>query len=312
VASQIFEQLARAMRGNELTWRYLFNFAPTLGYRLSRRPLSRTVTGVLKDLNRDGIAMASVESLFGEKSCYDELASSVERLELERVAELAAARETANREDASRTEKSFILPLLGPRPLLDITNVWVRFALQKPLLRVANAYFGMYTRLRYYNVWHTFTTRGESRSSQLWHHDRDDLFYILKVFVYLSDVDEGAGPLTYAAGTHSKGKARRQPSYLYKEGATTRSDDSQMAQVVPPEQWVKAVGPRGTIVFADTRGYHKGGLAREHDRIMYVCMFTSPSAPLDQVGELFERPAGIVLPQDPGQAFALSPSGRGK
>jgi hypothetical protein len=98
--------------------------------------------------------------------------------------------------------------------------------------------------------------------------------YIVKVFLYLSDVNQGAGPFTYAPGTRGKGRARQKPDYLL-EGVTQRSIDAQMAAVVPRDRWVTCTGPKGTIVFADTRGYYKGGLSRERDRVLYACMFTS-------------------------------------
>jgi hypothetical protein len=74
-----------------------------------------------------------------------------------------------------------------------------------------------------------------------------------------------------------------------------------MGEIVPPGEWVTSMGPRGTIILADTRGYHKGGLARTRDRIMYTCMFASSTA----LQELFERPAAVRLPLDRAQAYAL-------
>jgi hypothetical protein len=191
--------------------------------------------------------------------------------------------------------------LLGNHPRLEPESVYARFALQQAILQVANAYFGMYTRLRYYNVWHTLTTRTEARESQLWHRDRED-HSILKLFVYFVDIDDGAGPFTYAPGTHHKGSVRRAPEYFIENGVR-RTNDEQMAAVVPKEKWVKAIGKKGTVLFADTAGYHKGGLARERDRLMYTCMFTSPTS---QAPELFTRPAVVALPQDKAQAMALS------
>nr|MBA3442989.1 hypothetical protein [Pyrinomonadaceae bacterium] len=231
---------------------------------------------------------------------YNELSAAVEGLEYEQREQLAAARTAADDRDGKQ-KKTFIFPLLGERPTLDPSDVYVRFALQKPIPRIANAYFGMYTRLRFYNVWHTFTTQDEASASQFWHRDRDDLHHVLKIFVYLSDVDDGAGPFTYAAGTHFKKKLPREPAYFLEDGYVMRSDDAQLAEVVPPERWMKCTGPKGTIIFADTRGYHKGGLARERDRLMYTCMFTSSLAP-----ELFTRPDQISLPPDKEQASALA------
>ena len=310
MAPTILRKLARASRSFEFTFRYLYNFTPTLAYKFGRRSLSGEATRVLEDLNRDGVAMTSAGALLGPSSCFNELDEAVDKLKHDLADQLAAGRAAAHGRDApsreENFEKVFLFPLLGDRPVLDANDIHVRFALQKPILRIANAYFGMYGRLRYYNVWHNFPTQSQARASQLWHRDYDDLHYLLKVFVCLSDVDDGAGPFTYAAGSHSKGKLRREPAYLYKEGATTRSDDGQMAEVVPPERWVKGVGPKGTMIFADTRGYHKGGLAREHDRTMYACMFTSPLAL-----ELFDRPGDFSLPPDKEQASALIAPKRG-
>jgi len=304
---EILRKLARTGRKYELTWRYFFNFTPTLAYKLNRRPVSGEAARVLGDLNRNGVALTSAQALLGPDSCYAELEATVERLEAEQADKIAVARvAAANNHNLRSSEKPFVFSLLGERPVLDANDVCVRFALQKPILQIANAYLGMYARLRYFNVWHNLMTKGQARASQLWHYDRDDLYYILKVFVFLVDIDDQTGPFTYAAGTHFKGGPRREPAYLYKEGYTTRSDDAQMAEIVPPERWIKGVGPKGTIVFADTHGYHKGGFAQERDRIMYTCMFSSPSAQPQPADELFERSGEIPLLSDKEQSFALA------
>ncbi len=290
----------RSGRKFEFTWRYVFNLQPTLAYQFSSRPLSGEAARVLADLNRNGIAITSAETLLGASSCYDELSAAVDGLENGLMDRLDMSRTAADDTDAVG-RKTFIVELLGARPVLDPNIIYARFALQKPILQIANAYFGMYTWLRYYNVWHTFATKGPARESQLWHRDRED-YFILKVFAYLSDVDDGAGPFTYAAGSHCKGKLRQEPSYSLEEDIR-RSTDQQMAEVVPPEKWIKGVGPKGTIVFADTRGYHKGGLAREQDRIMYTCLFTSQTS---QSRDFLERSHNITLSEDKEQIFALT------
>jgi len=233
------------------------------------------------------------ESLFGE------LKATVDELENDLSDQIARARAAANDPEGWKT---FLLELLGKRPVLDPNSIHVRFALENPILQIANAYFGMRTVLRYYNVWHNFPTRLPARDSQLWHRDPGDL-YMLKVFVHLSDVDEGAGPFIYAGGTHPKGRVRRRPGSIDPHDRVKRSDDSQMAKVVEPEKWIQGIGPKGTIIFADTRGYHKGGWAREHDRVMYVCMFNSKAT---KYPESFERARSISIPLDGEQAFALS------
>ena len=298
----MLRRIARAGRRFELTWRYSFNLAPTLAYRLRRRSFSDESARVLAELDRNGVAVTSVQRLLGSESCYEELKQAVATAEHDLAEEIEAARADSQ---SNRTvgAKSFIYSLLGETPTLHPQGIYARFALHGSILNIANGYLGMYTRLRYYNVWHTFASGAEPRQSQLWHRDREDR-YICKVFVYLSDVDEAAGPFTYASRTHGKGDIRSEPAYFEEAGGVRRSSDTQMAAAVPPEHWVRATGPAGTIIFADTRGYHKGGEAHGNDRIMYTCMFTSPAS---ESHEFLQRPAQLATPPGIELAFALAP-----
>ena len=291
--------LLRTTRSFELTWRYLYNLAPTLTYRFDNFQLSDEGSRILAGLNRDGVALTSASSLFGSDTCYSDLYSWFEQLRDQH----SEALEIARREAASNegTKKNFIYEYLGHHPMLAPAEIAVRFALHQRVLEIANAYLGMYTRLRYINVWHTFASLAAARQSQLWHRDREDR-YILKVFVYLSEVDEASGPFTYAPGTHGKGNISKLPA-SFVEGGVHRTSDDQMAEVVPANRWINCLGPRGTIVFADTRGYHKGGLARKSDRIIYTCMFTSPASESE---EFFRRPEIVYQPATRGEAFALA------
>lgn len=267
---------------------------------LSRSSVHGEAARVVDALNQNGVAMTSVEALLGPDTCYGELCGRVEALEASRSGEIAEA-ESGAEDENSIGEKKFILEYLGRNPQYDPDDVCARFALQENILGVANAYLGMRTRLRYYNVWHTFPTRSEPRESQLWHRDRED-YLILKVFLYLSEVDEGAGPFTYARGSHPKGMARGEAAYSL-EGHVRRSTDAQMAEVIPSERWFKGVGPKGTIIFADTRGYHRGGLARERARVMYTAMFTSQAS---QSEDFMVNGSVFSLPSDKSQAFAIA------
>ncbi|MFN0279981.1 MAG: phytanoyl-CoA dioxygenase family protein [Pyrinomonadaceae bacterium] len=226
-------------------------------------------------MNKNGVAVTTAEALLGNNSYYLELLDSVKTLESNLAKELSTARAGSGESDAIG-QKVFNVEMLGTHPTFNIEDVFARFALQNEILGIANRYLRMYTSLRYYNVWHTFATDSAARESQLWHKDRED-FHILKLFLYISDVDENAGPFNYVPGTHPKGD-RKQVAPTFLEGNVERSNDEQMAEVIPEKVWKQCTGKRGTIIFADTRGYHKGGFAREQDRIMYTAMFTSPAS----------------------------------
>ena len=292
-------QIMNQCRHNAIAWRYLLNARPALAYATHRRPLAAAAARVLARLDRDGVALTSTDALGMNPSLFAELAGAVDGLERSKAAELDDARRFAD--DASLIgNKTFNIELLGGAPVFDADDICCRIALDRSILDVANAYFGMFTRLRYFNVWHTLATHVAPRESQLWHRDRED-FHILKVFIYLADVDRDAGPFTYAPGTHPKGAVAREPAYSM-EGQVRRSTDAQMAEVVAAETWIEALGPRGTVVFADTRGYHKGGLARGRDRLMYTCMFTSQAS---ESRDLFTRSRPVPVVPDHATAFAL-------
>lgn len=258
----------------EAKWRYADNWGPWIRYRAEPGRARGEAARVLADLNRDGVAMTTVGALLGEATEWEELRASVQQEERERALEMAEARRAAGEAGA---KKGYLFDLLPERPAED-ENPYRRFSLLPPIRQVVNGYFGLCTRLQYYNVWHSFTTAAPPQRSQLWHRDQED-YLVVKIFVYLSDVDEGAGPLSYARGTHPKGPVRGQPEWFREPGhGNRRSTDEQMERVAPRERWVTAVGPVGTILFADTRGYHKGGYARTRDRLLYTAMFTSPAA----------------------------------
>jgi hypothetical protein len=269
--------IVRSLRNNELVWRYGFNFSPSLEYSIgARNVLNAAEKRVLGELNRDGIARTSVEELFVEGSDFAELRAAAEDCLEARRDEVAALE--AGAADASKIgSKTFNLELLGSELTFNSSDIFARFAISPALLNVANAYLQMYAQLRYYNVWYTFATNATARESQLWHFDREDN-YILKVFVYLRDVNLGAGPFTYAPGTHRKGRHWNRKPESFNENNVLRTTDEQMDAVIPREKWVTASGEKGSVIFADTRGYHKGGEARDANRLMYTCMFTSPAS----------------------------------
>jgi hypothetical protein len=283
-----------------LTWR-LFNLGPTLTYRRSGERPAGEAARVLAALERNGVATTSVSALLGSDDLLVEMQEAAAALEREKADELAAARAAAAaRGDVG--EKTYLVELLGRIATADPCSPWARIALHPNVRGVANGYFGMRTQVRDYNVWRNIRTDSPLRESQLWHRDWREDRYVLKTFVYLEDVDEGRGPFTYLPGTHVRGSRRVQPATAL-EGTHRRATDEQMAAVVPPSEWLTAAGPAGTLLFADTTGWHKGGSARTGDRLLYTCLFGSQAG--DKRRRLRPNPELSLAEQDPDTIFAL-------
>ncbi len=234
--------------------------------------VSRKDYQIVRELDLNGIATASFEDLDTDIE-FSDLETEADRLVESKTPELTKLKEA----DASIGKKTFNMEMLGSEVTFDAASIFSRLALSRSFVNIADLYFRMKTRLRYYNVWYTAATTSEARESQLWHFDREDRM-ILKVFVYLNDVDGGSGPFTYAPRTHGKGARRSISPEYFDESGVRRTTDAQMANVLPQEAWQICTGKKGTVIFADTRGFHKGGEARTQDRLMFTCMFTSPAS----------------------------------
>lgn len=118
------------------------------------------------------------------------------------------------------------------------------------------------------NLWYTFPSKSpSSEAAQLFHYDIDSLRWI-KVFIYLSNVAEENGPHEYVRGTHKVGSrnlellTRRYSRITDKEIKTHYKGRNQ-----------KIFGDKGTIIFADTRCYHKGNNPTIGHRLMLEFTF---------------------------------------
>ncbi len=283
------------------SWRWRAkNLQPSLRYRRSHQPVPEEAARVVDALNRDGAAVTSVDALVGQDGLWEELKRYADRAAEAHAAELEEARRTA---DVETPGKSYIFKLVrGPVTLTPENDILARFAVQPAILGIANAYVGMYTRLRNVDIWHTLKSSLPARDSQLWHRDPPDDRHLVKFFVYLTDVDEGSGPFIYAGGTHPKGDVHGMAAATKMKKAW-RTTDEQMAEIAPPERWINGVGPAGTIVIADTRGYHKGGECRDRDRILYHLLFSS--AGHRKPGSKLAQPVNVSGELSAEQRFAL-------
>lgn len=269
----------REYRQSGAHW-HLRNVRAELDYLFARPKLSKAVVMTVAALKRDGIAILKVDDLV-EPRITRALLDEVEQCEFAQRDAIARMRSGSQ----VHYKERYRFSLLGITPKWEPSSPFANFACSSGIKQVANAYYGLDAKLRYYNVWRTFPVDDPPSDSQLWHRDRDDR-YILKAFLYLSDVGPNAGPLTYIPGTHKMGRIRLNPETFKEKGHSNwRSHDEQMERVMPRGRWLEATGPRGTLVFVDTAGFHKGGFSRTMERSVFTCMFTSPIA-VD--GDLFD------------------------
>ena len=104
-----------------------------------------------------------------------------------------------------------------------------------------------------------------SAAAQLFHFDLDRLRF-LKMFVYLTDVDDDGGPHMFVRGSH-----RDLPRQFRQD---RRYTDSEVLAAFGGSV-VSIGGGRGTIFLADTRGLHKGRPLNTGHRLVLQTEFAS-------------------------------------
>lgn len=258
----------RRLRQTSLAWQ-LLNVPARIRWLRSRRPLAPAERGAVAALEACGIAIVHASALAGPERVD----------ELRRMAEARwQTRRGIAPPSATDTKGSYLVDLWGGEHVLLPGNPFLQFSLSTPILNVVNAYLGMCAKFREFFLQATVPRPGARTviASQRWHADPDDR-KLVKVFLYLNDVDETAGPFTYIRYTHSGGKWRKLFPYAPKR--LTRHPDPAFIQAnIPKEDFVTATGRAGTLIFCDTSGIHRGGYATSRERIMYTSVYTTPAS----------------------------------
>lgn len=131
------------------------------------------------------------------------------------------------------------------------------------LLGLAETYIGCKPTLSALVLRWSFPRHGTGRGIQAFHRDGDDWRHV-KIFVYLTDVDAGAGPHVYVIGSQ-KGRA---PLRL-REYSDADIDDTYGADRV-----MTVVGPAGFSFAGDTAGIHKGLVPSDTPRLMLQIQYS--------------------------------------
>jgi hypothetical protein len=156
---------------------------------------------------------------------------------------------------------------------ITLEDPLVQFVVQGRANHIARHYFGQEVKICNIDYWLNLPLEnGGPTSSQKWHRDFEDR-RVLKAFVYLTDVNESNGPLSYLSGS--------QPGGRYESIFPTRPplgvvvEDEQLSVVVDPTSLQTFILPRLAVVFADTAGLHRGGYCTSGIRFAFTTTFTT-------------------------------------
>jgi hypothetical protein len=253
-----------------------------LANRDARRRYSHAAPGldevqqqVLERLRLEGYATLPFSELVPDPAVWEELEADTQRFVSETEAGLAREAEGGEAALRRRAGKEFLVRKYSWGVELALDDPWLRLGVNPRLLDLANAYLQMWSKLEYVDVWYTPPAGGDERkSSQRWHRDFNDR-HLLKAFLYLVDVDEETGPFEYVPRSAPGGELERLWPWR-PLGENYPPEDEFVARV--NGRSVTFTAPKGTIIFCNTSGFHRGGFAKAKPRVLATLTWDSPAS----------------------------------
>ena len=143
-----------------------------------------------------------------------------------------------------------------------------RLIISKDIIDIASKYINskrLSINVSYFISLPVKTSESEKYKNAQYFHWDNDFTKFLKLYIYLSDVDEGSGPHVYIEGTHKSKRFEHSLTRLY--------SDEEIYESYPNIK--KFYGESGSFFFTDSYGLHKGEVPVTSPRIMLNIHFGS-------------------------------------
>jgi hypothetical protein len=287
----------------ELHDRVLANRGARRRFAQARPALDDVQQSVLEHLRDAGYASLPFSELVADEAVWEELEADASQFVAETAAGLAREQEGGEAQLRRRAGKEFLVRKYSWGVKLGLDDPWLRLGTNTRLLDLANAYLGMWSKLEYVDVWYTpGAGSDERRSSQRWHRDFNDR-HLLKAFLYLVDVDEETGPFEYVPRSAPGGELDQ--LWPWRPLGENYPPEEEFAQRIDGRP-VTFTAPKGTIIFCNTSGFHRGGFATGKPRVLATWTWDSPASlkALSERNYVFDASGNGALSQ--AQRHALS------
>jgi len=101
-------------------------------------------------------------------------------------------------------------------------------------------------------------------NAQYFHYD-NDFKKFFKVFLYLNDVDTDSGPHSFVKFSHKE--------RYFKHLLSKRIDDQEIQKNYGDHNIIKFDRPKGSLIFEDTFGFHKGTAPKKNSRVVLILVY---------------------------------------
>jgi hypothetical protein len=131
------------------------------------------------------------------------------------------------------------------------------------LLKIAGSYLGCMPTISNLQIWWTFPGHKEAEQAENFHRDVDDWKFV-KLFIYLTDVDENSGPHVYV----------QKSCKTHRNLPIKRYTDDEVIHYFGEDNILKMLAKKGEGFFEDTFGFHKGLLANTNKRLLLQVQYS--------------------------------------
>jgi hypothetical protein len=283
----------------ELHDRVLSNRKSRRFFADDRPELDEVQRRIVAEVEAEGFSTLPFEELFpGE--LWRDLEQQRDRFVEATEADLAAGGDKVR----VREGKEFVVRLHSYGVDVGTDDPWFRATSSRRMLDVANAYLRMWSKLEYLDVWYSVPQQASAErvSSQRWHRDYNDK-HLLKAFLYLVDVDAEMGPFQYVPGSQPGGPYADE--WGWQPLGQNYPTEEELEARIPASAVHMFTAPKGTLIFCNTAGFHRGGFSTTEPRVLATVTYSSPAS----LASLTERSfsyAGSLDELDGATRFALT------
>ena len=240
--------------------------------------LNKEQSRILNALREDGYCVTHVDKLLNSEErvhfesilkLYEKMSTSPEVLQRIRSINLQGTGGASEKPTEINIQQHF----LGRKPILE--DGLAQLYLTDSVLNILNSFYGQALKAYQFNAFvHPQIPHYLHRNnSQRWHKDPEDM-HVLKVFMYANDVDKNNGAFEYVRKTQTGGAQGHLQEYRTRNRYPA---DGWVESHVSPDDIKTLTGKKGTIIFADTSGFHRGGYVKEGIRHMCQGVFLRPN-----------------------------------
>jgi hypothetical protein len=214
---------------------------------------------ILNALKKDGVCVTTLADLG--------LNSSSELLK-------AAYHQLSQMENPNNDHLDEKLPQISTVTGLPEFYAWGK---EKRLFNIIENYIGLPVAFHGVHLRKDFPSKHQF-GTLLWHSDAEDR-RIIKIFVYLNDVEEKTGPFEYIPRSLTSLFSWNYFRLYYKlfKSNYMGIDDEEVTPVIPKSAWKSCPGAAGTVIIVDTKNtLHHGTVRTEQRAALFFCYTANP------------------------------------